>query len=96
MWTPGYWGCDSAVYVFHAGYWGPHVGYYGGINYGAGYAGSGYVGARWVGNSIHYNTAVTNVSTTAIHNTYNETVVGAHVVCDIDAHGAGEIRLKPR
>jgi hypothetical protein len=63
------------VYVFHAGYWGPHVGFYGGINYGGGYIGNGFAGGRWVGNSFQYNTAVTNVNTTVIHNTYNQTVV---------------------
>ena len=26
----------------NAGYWGPHVGFYGGINYGYGYGGVGY------------------------------------------------------
>jgi hypothetical protein len=27
------------VYRFHRGYWGRHVGYYGGVNYGYGYGG---------------------------------------------------------
>ena len=38
LWTPGYWGFVGGVYAFHAGYWGPHVGFYGGVNYGFGYA----------------------------------------------------------
>ena len=50
LWTPGYWGLSGAIYVFHPGYWGPHVGFYGGINYGHGYLGSGYVGGRWTNN----------------------------------------------
>jgi hypothetical protein len=25
------------VYIFHAGYWGTQVGFYGGVNYGFGY-----------------------------------------------------------
>jgi hypothetical protein len=75
LWTPGYWALGGAVYVFHAGYWGPHVGFYGGINYGHGYFGDGYAGGRWVNNSFRYNTAVTNVNVTTIHNTYNETIV---------------------
>jgi len=74
-WTPGYWAVGGAVYVFHAGYWGPHVGYYGGINYGHGYFGSGYAGGRWMNNRFEYNTAVSNVNVTNIHNTYHETVV---------------------
>ena len=40
LWTPGYWGFGNGSYVFHQGYWGPHVGFYGGINYGYGYVGS--------------------------------------------------------
>jgi hypothetical protein len=75
LWTPGYWAFAGAVYVFHPGYWGPHVGYYGGINYGHGYFGDGYSGGRWVNNRFEYNTAVTNVNVTNIHNTYNQTVV---------------------
>lgn len=75
LWTPGYWGLVGAVYVFHAGHWGPHVGYYGGINYGAGYTGEGFHGGRWVGNRFQYNTAVTNVNVVNVHNTYRETVV---------------------
>jgi hypothetical protein len=76
LWTPGYWALGVAgVYIFHAGYWGPHVGYYGGINYGHGYVGNGYQGGRWVGNTFNYNTAVSNVNVTNIHNTYNETIV---------------------
>jgi hypothetical protein len=75
LWTPAYWGFVGGVYRFHAGYWGPHVGYYGGINYGFGYVGVGFAGGRWVGNSFAYNRSVNNVNVTVIHNTYNETVV---------------------
>jgi Domain of unknown function (DUF4124)/WXXGXW repeat (2 copies) len=55
MWTPGYWGYAGAVYAFHAGYWGPHVGFYGGVNYGFGYSGAGSVGGYGVGNKVSYN-----------------------------------------
>src|SRR5260370_38043698 len=41
LWTPGYWGWNEGVYIFHAGYWGPHVGFYGGRNDCFGYGGSG-------------------------------------------------------
>lgn len=77
LWTPGYWGLgDGGIYVFHAGYWGPHVGFYGGINYGFGYSGTGFGGGRWAGNVYRYNTSVTNVNTTIVHNTYvNNTVI---------------------
>ena len=75
LWTPGYWGWGGGVYLWHAGYWGPHVGFYGGINYGFGYGGVGFVGGAWRGGVYHYNTAVTNVNTTIIHNTYHTTVI---------------------
>ncbi len=32
LWTPGYWGWGGEAYVFHVGYWGPVVGFYGGID----------------------------------------------------------------
>lgn len=76
LWTPGYWGWNNGAYYWNAGYWGPTVGFYGGINYGYGYNGNGYYGGRWYGNSFRYNTAITRVDTTVIHNTYvDKTVV---------------------
>lgn len=58
LWTPPYWGFEGAAYVFHPGYWGPHIGFYGGINYGFGYYGTGFVGGEWAGGVFRYNTAV--------------------------------------
>jgi hypothetical protein len=78
-WTPGYWAFTGAVYAFHPGYWGPHVGYYGGINYGGGYTGSGFYGGRWSGNRYQYNTSVTKVNVVNVHNTYNQTVINNNV-----------------
>jgi hypothetical protein len=76
LWTPGYWGWGGGNYAWHPGYWGPHIGFYGGVNYGFGYFGAGYVGGRWAGNVFRYNTAVTNVNPTVIRNVYlNKTVV---------------------
>jgi hypothetical protein len=76
LWTPGYWGYNGGNYFFNEGYWGPTVGFYGGINYGYGYGGQGYYGGRWVGNTFRYNRAVTRVNTSVIHNTYvNKQVV---------------------
>jgi len=74
LWTPGYWGYSNGLYVFNAGYWGPTVGFYGGVNYGFGYGGSGFDGGRWQGGHFAYNTAVSHVNTTMIHNTYNQAV----------------------
>src|SRR5215471_16813931 len=70
LWTPPWWGWSNGVYAFNQGYWGPHVGFYGGINYGFGYTGNGYWGGRWNGNNFQYNTAVTRVNTNIVHNTY--------------------------
>jgi hypothetical protein len=70
LWTPGYWGFSNGFYGFNEGYWGPTVGFYGGVNYGYGYGGVGYYGGRWDGGSFRYNTAVTRVNTSVIHNTY--------------------------
>ncbi len=76
LWTPGYWGWNEGVYLWHGGYWGPHVGFYGGVNYGYGYGGEGFYGGEWRGGRYAYNTSVTRVNTTVIHNTYiNNTYV---------------------
>src|SRR3984957_4108206 len=75
LWTPGYWGFAGGLYGWHAGYWGPHVGFYGGINYGFGYGGVGFVGGTWAGGGFRYNTAVVNVNTTIVHNTYIDRTV---------------------
>jgi len=87
LWTPGYWAFVGGVYAFHSGYWGPHVGYYGGVNYGFGYVGVGFVGGRWEGNRFAYNTAVLNVNRTVIHNTYNETIVNNVTINHVSYNG---------
>ncbi|MEP7072345.1 MAG: hypothetical protein ABI839_08150 [Verrucomicrobiota bacterium] len=70
LWTPPYWGYDNGAYVFNDGYWGPTVGFYGGIDYGFGYFGDGYAGGRWDGNIFLYNTEVSRVNAAVIRNTY--------------------------
>lgn len=61
LWTPAWWGWDAGRYLFHPGYWGPHIGYYGGINYGFGYGGVGYEGGYWRGNAFVYNRTVNHL-----------------------------------
>lgn len=95
LWTPGYWGWDDGYYVWHAGYWGPHVGFYGGINYGCGYTGSGYWGGHWDHDAFFYNTSVTRVNTTIIHNTYNTVIVKNAVQRVSFNGGTGGIVAKP-
>jgi WXXGXW repeat (2 copies) len=74
LWTPSYWDYESTRYRWHQGYWGPHIGFYGGINYGYGYVGRGYEGGYWNQNVFAYNRAVTNVNVTIVHNVYNHSV----------------------
>ena len=75
LWTPGWWGWSDGVFLFHEGYWGPQIGFYGGINYGFGYFGTGFEGGRWDNGHFFYNRAVANVNVTDMHNVYNTTVV---------------------
>ena len=100
LWTPGYWGWGGGVYVWHPGYWGPHVGFYGGVNYGFGYFGVGFAGGYWHGNSFFYNRSVTNVNVTNVHitNVYNQTVVNNNVNIHRVSYngGAGGINARPR
>ncbi|MGA2167220.1 MAG: YXWGXW repeat-containing protein [Terracidiphilus sp.] len=69
LWTPGYWGWSGGMYVFHDGYWGRHIGYYGGVNYGFGYGGIGFAGGVWRGGVFAYNTAVMHVGV-GFHSVY--------------------------
>jgi hypothetical protein len=93
LWTPGYWGYNGSVYAFNEGYWGPTVGFYGGIDYGFGYGGHGYYGGEWAGSSFRYNTAVTRVDTTVIHNTYvNKTVVSSSNASRSSFNGPGGVK----
>src|SRR6266403_1757231 len=71
--------CPVAGYIWTPGYWGPSVGFYGGVNYGYGYTGDGYWGGRWNGNNFQYNTAVTRVNTNVVHNTYVNNSVNKQV-----------------
>jgi hypothetical protein len=75
LWTPPYWGWGGDGFVFYDGYWGPHVGFYGGINYGFGFFGVGFSGGRWDNGQFFYNRFASNVNITNIHNVYNTTVV---------------------
>jgi hypothetical protein len=91
LWTPGYWGWGGDAFLWHAGYWGPHVGFYGGINYGFGYGGVGFVGGRWNGGVFEYNTAVSHVDVTVVHNTYiDKTVVVNNTVVNRVSYNGGQ------
>ena len=97
LWTPGYWGWGGGLYLWHPGYWGPHVGFYGGINYGFGYVGVGFVGGEWRGGAFYYNRSVTNVSVTNVTNVYNRTVVvNNRTVTNVSYNGgSGGVMARP-
>ena len=51
----------------------PRVGFYGGVNYGFGYAGVGYQGGYWNNGAFFYNRSVNNV--TNVTNVYTKTIM---------------------
>jgi WXXGXW repeat (2 copies) len=97
LWTPGWWGWGGGgVFLFHEGYWGPRVGFYGGIVYGFGYFGEGYEGGRWENGRFFYNRSVNNVNVTNIHNVYNTTVINNTTVNRVSYNGGnGGINARP-
>src|SRR5664279_3264786 len=99
FWTPGWWGWGGNGFVFYEGYWGPQVGFYGGINYGYGYFGHGYEGGRWDNGRFFYNRSVNNINVTNIHNVYNTTVINnttENRVSYNGGHGGIEARPTPQ
>jgi hypothetical protein len=96
LWTPGYWGWSEGVYVFHEGYWGPHVGFYGGINYGFGYTGNGYEGGRWGNGGFYYNQSVNRLGGVHVTNVYNQTVINNVTVNHASYNGGtGGVAARP-
>ena len=99
LWTPGYWGYGDNRYRFHRGFWGPHIGFYGGVAYGFGYTGYGYQGGYWNGNNFYYNRSVSRVNTTNITNVYNRTVIinNNTTINRVSYNGGnGGIQVQPR
>jgi hypothetical protein len=96
LWTPGYWGWDGGAFIFHAGYWGPHVGFYGGINYGFGYMGVGFVGGEWRGGSFFYNRSLNNFGRAHFANVYYRPVANNFAVNRVSYNGgAGGLGARP-
>jgi hypothetical protein len=96
LWTPGYWGYTNGRYGFFHGYWGPHIGFYGGVNYGFGYVGAGYQGGYWNSGHFFYNRTVNNINVTVVHNVYNRTVIVNNNNRVSFNGGNGGIQLRPR
>ncbi len=90
LWTPPYWGWDGRGYLFHQGYWGPQVGFYGGIVYGFGYFGHGYEGGRWDHDRFYYNRSVNNINVNNVHNVYNTTVVNNYNTVNRVSYNGGQ------
>ena len=97
VWTPPWWGWSNGAYVFHTGYWGTHVGWYGGISYGFGYTGLGYEGGYWRGPHYFYNRSVTNVTNVNITNVYNKTVIVNNTTVNKVSFngGPGGVQMRP-
>src|SRR5271169_4002206 len=95
LWTPGYWGFVGGAYGWHGGYWGPHVGFYGGVNYGYGFGGVGFVGGEWRGGAFAYNSAVANFGGVHVTNVYvNRTIVEQNTIVNnnhVSFNGEGGI-----
>jgi hypothetical protein len=77
LWTPGYWIVQRGMYAWHGGYWGPHIGFYGGINYGHGYFGRGFADGSWRDGRMIYNQPVANAAP-VIRVSYNGGGGGIH------------------
>ena len=96
LWTPAYWGWMGGRYVFYSGYWGPQIGFYGGINYGYGYGGNGYDGGYWRSNRFYYNRAVNNVSRANITTIYSKPVSNHTPFNRVSfVGGAGGVQARP-
>lgn len=87
LWTPPWWGWNGVAFIFHEGYWGRRVGFYGGVDYGYGYTGRGYYGGRWEHDHFYYNRSVNNVNVTQVRNVYNTTVVNNVNVTRVSYNG---------
>jgi hypothetical protein len=96
LWTPGYWGWGGSAYIFHEGYWGPHIGFYGGVNYGFGYGGVGYEGGYWNHGVFAYNRSVNNINVTNVHNVYNKTVIVNNVTVNRVSYNGGNGGIQAR
>ena len=95
LWTPPWWGWGDGAYVFHTGYWGPHVGFYGGVPYGYGYTGDGYEGGYWNGGRFFYNRTVNNMSNFNTTNVYSKPVTMSRTTNVSYNGGSGGIVARP-
>jgi hypothetical protein len=96
LWTPGYWAFEDGNYVYYEGYWGPEIGYYGGVDYGYGYTGDGYEGGYWRGGNFFYNRTVNNITNVNIINVYAKPIVAPATANRVSYNGgAGGTTARP-
>jgi hypothetical protein len=96
LWTPGYWAFYSGRYRFHHGFWGLHIGFYGGINYGFGYTGYGYYGGYWRGGHFFYNREVNHIGPRVIGRVYDYHVREDRFAGRPSFNGPRGITVRPR
>lgn len=96
LWTPAYWGFNDGGYRFFPGYWGPHIGFYGGVNYGFGYFGHGYEGGYWDRDRFFYNRSVNNINERYERNVYVRNVTVVNNYNRVGYNGGEGIHEGPR
>jgi hypothetical protein len=94
-WTPGYWGWNNGAFLFNSGYWGPTVGFYGGVDYGYGYGGRGFEGGEWRGGRIYYNRTVTNFGGRRIATVFSRPVTPVTTSRTSFVGGRGGLNVRP-
>jgi len=96
LWTPPYWEFYGGRYHRHRGYWGRHIGFYGGINYGYGYTGLGFHGGYWSQGAFVYNQATANVDPGVVRYVYRHSVVNSTPTNAVSYYGgSGGITRAP-
>jgi WXXGXW repeat (2 copies) len=96
LWTPGYWSWAGNSFIWNAGYWGPAVGFYGGVNYGYGYTGDGYMGGYWRNRAFFYNRSVNNITNVNIINVYQRPIPNTLSIHNVSYNGGmGGLNARP-
>ena len=96
LWTPGYWAWGGNSFIWNAGYWGPAVGFYGGVNYGYGYTGDGYGGGYWRNGAFFYNRSVNNITNVNITNVYERPIANTLSIHNVSYNGGnGGLTARP-
>jgi hypothetical protein len=94
LWTPAWWGWDDGAFLFHVGYWGPVVGFYGGVDYGFGYFGDGYAGGYWDHDRFFYNRPFNNLGRARYANVYSRPAFDPRRNVSYNG-GAGGVAARP-